>query len=148
MPLTIDSIEIHHYRFPLDPPFHAAWDPAPRRSLTVTLVRVRAGDFEGVGSGDTMLGFVGHEHLFLGQDPFAIERHVRVLDALQFHYGRCWPLKSPCGTSSARPPVSPSGSYWAASGTPFRSTPLPANARPQTNAPPRPLPCATWASPP
>jgi D-galactarolactone cycloisomerase len=93
MPITIDSIDIHHYRFPLDPPFHAAWDPAPRRSLTATLVRVRAGDFEGVGSGDTMLGFAGHEHLFLGQDPFAIERHVRVLDTLQFHYGRCWPLE-------------------------------------------------------
>ena len=114
MPLTIDAIEIHHYRFPLDPPFHAAWDPAPRRSLTATLVRVRAGDFEGVGSGDTMLGFAGHEQLFLGQDPLAIERHVRVLDALQFHYGRSGRSKLPCGTSSARPPANPFGGCWAA----------------------------------
>ncbi|MCP4424671.1 MAG: mandelate racemase/muconate lactonizing enzyme family protein [Chloroflexi bacterium] len=89
----IDSIEIRHYRLPLDPPFNASWDPNPRRSHTSTLVRVRAGDFEGVGSGDTMLGFAGHEHLFIGQDPFAIERHVRILDNLQFHYGRCWPLE-------------------------------------------------------
>jgi len=93
MTATIDQIQIHHYRLPLDPPFHAAWDPTPRRSHTVTLVRVRAGDYEGVGSGDAMLGFAGHEPLFLGQDPFAIERHVQLLDNLQFMYGRCWPLE-------------------------------------------------------
>ncbi len=89
----IESIEIHHYRLPLDPPFHASWDPNPRRSHTSTLVCVRAGDFEGIGSGDTMLGFAGHAHLFIGHDPFAIERHVRILDNLQFHYGRMWPLE-------------------------------------------------------
>lgn len=91
--MNIDQIQIQHYRLPLDPPFHAAWDPTPRRSHTVTLVRVRAGDYEGVGSGDAMLGFKGHEGLFLGQDPFAIERHVQILDNLQFMYGRCWPLE-------------------------------------------------------
>ena len=90
---TIDEINIRHYRLPLDPPFRAAWDPQPRSSLTVTLVRVRAGDFEGVGSGDAMLGFAGHESLFLGQDPFAMQRHVQILENLQFHYGRMWPLE-------------------------------------------------------
>ncbi len=89
----IESIAIYHYRLPLDPPFVASWDSNPRRSFTNTIVRVRAGDFEGVGSGDTMLGFAGHEDLFIGQDPFAIERHVRILDNLQFHYGRMWPLE-------------------------------------------------------
>ncbi len=39
-----------------------------------------------------MLGFAGHEHLFVGQDPFAVERHVEVLSHIAFHYGRCWPL--------------------------------------------------------
>jgi L-alanine-DL-glutamate epimerase-like enolase superfamily enzyme len=48
---------------------------------------------EGVGSGDAMLGFAGQEALFLGRDPFDIERHVRILDNLQFHYGRAWPLE-------------------------------------------------------
>ena len=46
----------------------------------------------GVGSGDLMLGFAGHEHLFVGQDPLAIERHLRTLNHISFHYGRCWPL--------------------------------------------------------
>lgn len=91
--MKIDRIEIHHYRLPLDPPFKASWDPQPRTSFTSTIVRVRAGDCEGVGSGDAMLGFAGHEALFIGQDPFNIERHVRLLDNLQFHYGRMWPLE-------------------------------------------------------
>ncbi len=90
---TINTIEIRHYRLPLNPPFRASWDPNPRRSFTNTLVRVRAGDYEGVGSGDAMLGFTGHEHLFVGRDPFEIERHVRILNNLQFHYGRMWPLE-------------------------------------------------------
>lgn len=89
----ITAIEIHHYRLPLDPPFHASWDPRPRTSHATTVVRVHAGEYEGVGAGDAMLGFNGHEYLFLGQDPFAIERHVRILDNLQFHYGRMWPLE-------------------------------------------------------
>ena len=55
--MKIESIEINHYRLPLDPPFRASWDPRPRASHTCTLVRVRAGDYEGVGSGDAMLGF-------------------------------------------------------------------------------------------
>lgn len=91
--MRIDSIEIRHYRLPLDPPFNASWDPKPRASHTATLVRVRAGDYEGVGSGDAMLGFGGCEAYFIGQDPFAIERHVHILDNLQFHYGRMWPLE-------------------------------------------------------
>ena len=39
-----------------------------------------------------MLGFEGHEDLFMGQDPLALERHYRVLSNIDFHYGRCWPL--------------------------------------------------------
>lgn len=91
--MKIDSSEIRHYRLPLDPPLNASWDPNPRKTFTNTIVRVTADEYEGVGSGDAMLGFAGHEHLFIGQDPFAIERHARILDNLQFHYGRCWPLE-------------------------------------------------------
>ncbi len=91
--MRIDSIEIRHYRLPLKPPFHAAWDPNPRHSHTATVVRVTAGEHEGVGSGDAMLGFAGHEGLFVGRDVFDFERHVLLLDNLQFMYGRCWPLE-------------------------------------------------------
>jgi L-alanine-DL-glutamate epimerase-like enolase superfamily enzyme len=47
---------------------------------------------EGIGSGDTMTGFAGHERLFVGEDPLRLERHYRILQNIQFHYGRCWPL--------------------------------------------------------
>jgi L-alanine-DL-glutamate epimerase-like enolase superfamily enzyme len=90
---VIDSIELRTYRLPLDPPFPVYWDPEPRRALESTVVRVRAGEYEGVGSGDAMAGFAGNEQLFLGHDAFDIDRHARVLDSLQFHYGRMWPLE-------------------------------------------------------
>lgn len=91
--MKIDAIEVRRYRLPLVPPFRASWDPRPRTSFPATIVRVRAGEHEGVGSGDDMLGLAGHDDLFLGQDVFDIERHVAVLDNLQFHYGRMWPLE-------------------------------------------------------
>jgi L-alanine-DL-glutamate epimerase-like enolase superfamily enzyme len=89
----IASIAVTRHRLPLDPPFHASWDPSPRTAFEATLVRVATDTgLVGFGSGDAMLGFAGHEHLFIGQDPLAIERHWRILANLDFHYGRCWPL--------------------------------------------------------
>jgi L-alanine-DL-glutamate epimerase-like enolase superfamily enzyme len=41
-----------------------------------------------------MDGFAAFEHLFVGQDPLAIERHVRVLETIDFHAGRYWPLEA------------------------------------------------------
>ena len=89
----IAVIAISHHRLPLDPPFHASWDSNPRRHFDATLVRVETdGGLVGYGSGDLMLGFAGHEPLFVGRDPLDIERHNEVLSHLAFHYGRCWPL--------------------------------------------------------
>ena len=48
----------------------------------------------GIGSGDTMDGFEAFEHLFIGQDPLAIARHVRALETIDFHAGRYWPLEA------------------------------------------------------
>ena len=91
--MKIAGIEISHHRLPLDPPFQAAWDSQPRTRFDATIVRVRTDEGPvGIGSGDLMLGFAGHAHLFIGRDPLDLERHHRVLDNLSFHYGRCWPL--------------------------------------------------------
>jgi len=89
---TIDAIELRRYRLPLDPPFRAAWDPNPRTALAATVVVVRAGGYEGVCSG-TMDGFVGNEDLFLGRDPYDIDRHVDVIDDLTSYFGRMWALE-------------------------------------------------------
>jgi D-galactarolactone cycloisomerase len=79
----------------LDPPFFAAWDPEPRRSFEATIVLVETDEgLTGVGSGDTMDGFERYEHLFVGRDPLAIERHVAVLETITFHAGRYWPLEA------------------------------------------------------
>ena len=91
--MKITAIEIRHYLLPLDPPFKAAWDPSPRRKFAATIVRINTDEgITGIGSGDAMLGLAGHEHLFIGRDPFEVERHWQVLDNIDFHYGRCWPL--------------------------------------------------------
>ncbi len=91
--MKITSIEITQHRFHFDPPFHASWDTRPRTFWDATIVRVHTDEgLTGIGSGDLMVGFAGHEHLFVGQDPLDIERHYRVINNIQFHYGRCWPL--------------------------------------------------------
>jgi len=89
----IAAIEVTHHRIPLDPPFRASWDGRARDRFDATVVRVRDDEGrEGVGSGDLMLGFDGHEDLFIGRDPREHRRHAEVLSHIAFHYGRCWPL--------------------------------------------------------
>ena len=89
----IASIRIAHHRLALDPPFHASWDTRPRVHFDATIVRVATDTgLEGCASGDLMVGFAGHEDLFVGRDALALERHYRVLSHIDFHYGRCWPL--------------------------------------------------------
>ena len=89
----ISRIDVTQHRLKLATPFHASWDTQPRVHFDATIVRVSTDTgLVGVGSGDLMVGFAGHESLFIGQDPMLLERHYRVLSHIQFHYGRCWPL--------------------------------------------------------
>jgi L-alanine-DL-glutamate epimerase-like enolase superfamily enzyme len=91
--MKITGISISQHRLHFDPPFHASWDTRPRTFWDATIVRVGTDEgLVGIGSGDLMVGFAGHEHLFVGRDPMDLERHYRVLENIQFHYGRCWPL--------------------------------------------------------
>jgi D-galactarolactone cycloisomerase len=93
--VRITAIRCQRLRLPLDPPFHAAWDPTPRRTFDATIVRVETdGGLVGIGSGDTMAGFEEFEHLFIGRDPLALGRHARVLETISFHAGRYWPLEA------------------------------------------------------
>ena len=64
----ISAIKISHHQLELDPPFRASWDTRPRTDFCATVVRVETDEgVTGVGSGDLMLGFKGHEDLFVGQ---------------------------------------------------------------------------------
>jgi L-alanine-DL-glutamate epimerase-like enolase superfamily enzyme len=81
--VKITAIRLDRMRLPLDPPFHAAWDPVPRRHFDATLVTVHTdGGVAGYGSGDTMDGFEPFEPLFTGRDPLAIAGHVRTLESI------------------------------------------------------------------
>ena len=93
--MKITRVRIARLEHPLDPPFNAAWDPVPRTRFAATLVRVETDEgVTGIGSGDTMDGFEAFEHLFVGEDPLRIARHVRAIETIGFHAGRYWPLEA------------------------------------------------------
>jgi L-alanine-DL-glutamate epimerase-like enolase superfamily enzyme len=93
--VKITAIRLDRMRLPLDPPFLAAWDPVPRRHFDATLVRVETDEgVTGHGSGDTMDGFEAFEDLFIGRDPLQVARHVAVIETINFHAGRYWPLEA------------------------------------------------------
>ncbi len=90
---TISAIEITRHRLHFDPPFNASWDTKPRTFWDAAIVAVHTDlGVTGYGSGDMMLGFEGHEALFVGEDPLRLERHWRILNNIAFHGGRPWPL--------------------------------------------------------
>jgi L-alanine-DL-glutamate epimerase-like enolase superfamily enzyme len=93
--VRIAGIRLRRLRRPLEPTFAAAWDPQPRTALEAALVFVDTDEgITGIGSGDTMDGFERYTVFFVGQDPLAIDRHVRVLETIAFHAARYWPLEA------------------------------------------------------
>jgi D-galactarolactone cycloisomerase len=93
--VKISAVRLRRVVRDLDPPFQAAWDPAPRRRFAATLVAVETDEgLTGIGSGDTMGGFEPYERLFVGRDALDFERHARVIETIAFHAGRYWPLEA------------------------------------------------------
>ncbi len=93
--MKITDIRLDRLKLPLQPAFPAAWDPQPRASFEATLVTVSTDEgVVGIGSGDTMDGFEPFIDLFIGQDPMRIAHHVKVLETLNFHSGRYWPMEA------------------------------------------------------
>jgi L-alanine-DL-glutamate epimerase-like enolase superfamily enzyme len=93
--MKITAIAIQRLRLPLQPPFHAAWDPQPRVHFDASIVRVETDEgVTGIASGDSMSGFEEFEHLFIGRDPLALAAHARTLETISFHAGRYWPLEA------------------------------------------------------
>ena len=93
--MRITSLTVEQLELPLDPPFHANWDPIPRTRFAATIVRVGTDEgVVGIGGGDTLDGVEPHAHRLLGTDPLAIERQVRVLETIDFHGPRPWPIEA------------------------------------------------------
>jgi D-galactarolactone cycloisomerase len=92
--VVIASIETRRYRYPLDPPFTAAWDPEPRRHQDATLVVVRSDEgVEGYASGDTLPDRELLERLLVGLDPLETEAIHGICETVDFHHGRNWTLE-------------------------------------------------------
>jgi D-galactarolactone cycloisomerase len=92
--MKIASIETRLYRYPLDPPFFAAWDPEPRTHQDATIVVVRSDDgVEGYASGDALPDRGLLERLLVGLDPEQPEAIHGVIETVDFHNGRNWTLE-------------------------------------------------------
>jgi D-galactarolactone cycloisomerase len=92
--MRITAIEARRYRYPLHPPFRAAWDPNPRESQDATLVIVRSEDgVEGYASGDALPDCELLERLLVGVDAEDAEVVHGVLETVDFHHGRNWTLE-------------------------------------------------------
>jgi D-galactarolactone cycloisomerase len=89
--VRIAAIEVRRYAFPLDPPFRAAWDPAPRRTAEASLVIVRSDEgLEGYASGDSLPDAALLERLLAGLDPRRPEVVRELCETVDFHGGRPW----------------------------------------------------------
>ncbi len=92
--MRIAAIETRRYRYPLDPPFSAAWDPAPRTYQDATLVIVRSDDgVEGYASGDALPDRDLLERLLVGVDPLQSDVVHGICETVDFHHGRNWTLE-------------------------------------------------------
>jgi L-alanine-DL-glutamate epimerase-like enolase superfamily enzyme len=89
--VKIASIETRRYRYPLEPPFSAAWDPVPRTHQDATIVVVRSHDgAEGYASGDDVPDRELLERLLRGADVSDTDAVHGIVETVDFHGGRNW----------------------------------------------------------
>ena len=89
--MRIAAIEAREYRYPLDPPLEAAWDPEPRTHQDATVVVVRSDDgVEGYASGDRLPDRELLERLLVGRDPEDATAVHGIVETVDFHHGRNW----------------------------------------------------------
>jgi D-galactarolactone cycloisomerase len=92
--VRIAAIEARQYRYPLDPPFCAAWDPEARRHQDATIAIVRSDDgAEGYASGDALPDRELLERLLVGADATDHARVHGIVETVDFHHGRNWILE-------------------------------------------------------
>jgi L-alanine-DL-glutamate epimerase-like enolase superfamily enzyme len=89
--VKIASIETRRYRFPLEPPFAAAWDPVPRTQQEATIAIVRSDEgVEGYASGDDVPDRELLERLLTGREVMDIAGVHGIVETVDFHHGRNW----------------------------------------------------------
>ena len=89
--MHIAALEARRYRYPLEPPFAAAWDPTPRTHQDATIAVVRTDDgLEGYASGDALPDRELLEHHLVGIDPEDTDAVHGIVETVDFHHGRNW----------------------------------------------------------
>ena len=93
--MKITAVESRVYRFPLDPPFHAAWDPVPRahHESTVVLVHTDEGLTGLASGGDGLPDRELLERLLVGLDPLRTEVVREICETVDLHGGRPWAVE-------------------------------------------------------
>ena len=89
--MKITAIRTRTYRFPLDPPLRAAWDPVPRTQQDACIVSIDTDDgITGHASGDFLPDRDVLERHLIGLDPFRTEIVREICETVDFHGGRPW----------------------------------------------------------
>jgi len=93
--VRITAVETRVYRYPLDPPFHAAWDPVPRaeQEATVVLVRTDAGVTGVASGGDGLPDRALLERLLVGTDVLRTDAVREICETVDLHGGRPWAVE-------------------------------------------------------
>lgn len=89
--MRIAALETRSYRYPLEPPFLAAWDPKPRTHQEATIVVVRSDDeIAGYASGDTVPDLELLERLLVGVSVSDTDTVHGIVETVDLHHGRNW----------------------------------------------------------
>jgi D-galactarolactone cycloisomerase len=89
--MRITGIETRRYSYPLDPPFHPAWDPEPRTKQEASIVIVSSDEgLDGYASGDHLPDRALLERFLVGVDPLRTEAVRGLCETVDFHGGRPW----------------------------------------------------------
>ena len=93
--MRITTVETRTYRYPLDPPFRAAWDPIPRAHQEATVVIVSTDEgVTGIASGgDGLPDRAVLERGLSGIDPLRTEAVREICETVDFHGGRPWAVE-------------------------------------------------------
>ncbi len=89
--MKITAIEVRRYRYPLDPPFHAAWDPSPRTQQEAEIVSIHTDEgVTGHASGDFLPDAAILARHLIGLDPLRTDVVRQVCETTDFHRCRPW----------------------------------------------------------
>lgn len=93
--MPIAAIETRTYRYPLEPPFRAAWDPVPRtrQDATVVLVHTDEGVTGIASGGDGLPDRALLERLLVGIDVRGTDVVGEICETVDFHGARPWAVE-------------------------------------------------------